>query len=296
MIELTVSPDEGKTRLDALVRKHGELSQKKARMLCAFGGVTINGVCADAATRVRPGQQIRFDDQQAELTLRLGMPVAYQDDEVLVVHKPPGLAVHTGPLIDLSVAEILERELPGSGLAQRLDRDASGLLLIGKTQAALSSLGKAMERGEIGREYEAVVHGNVEQDQRTIDLALRITDEPQGNLPKTVVDEQGLPSVSHVTVLGRRDGASHVNVRLETGRTHQIRAHLAAVGHPLLGDSRYGDPKANEHARTTFGVHRTLLHCCRLEFALPSSGESQVVTTATEPDFARLFPVRRNRA
>ena len=184
MIELTVSQDEAKTRLDALVRKHGKLSQKKARMLCAFGGVTVNGVCADAAARVRAGQQVRFDDQEADLTLRLGMPVAYQDDDVLVVHKPPGLAVHTGPLIDLSVAEILERELPGSGLAQRLDRDASGLLLIGKTQAALSFLGTAMERGDIGREYEAIVNGNLEQDERTIDLPLLVTDEPQGNPPQ----------------------------------------------------------------------------------------------------------------
>ena len=102
-------------------------------------------------------------------------------------------------------------------------------------------------------------------------------------------------------MLGRRDGASHIKVRLETGRTHQIRAHLKAIGHPLIGDSRYGDLQANERARATFGVNRTLLHCRRLQFPLPGGdgpGEDaqQVVTAATEPDFARLFPVRGSRA
>lgn len=291
MIRVVVTEDQARLRLHALVREAGSLSQKKARLLCATGAVAINGVCAAATASLRAGAEVTFDDEHLDLTLQLGVPVVYADDQVLVIHKPPGLAVHAGPSVDMSVASVLERELPGSGLAHRLDREASGLLLIGRTADALRELGAAMERGDIKRSYDAVVHGELEGDSRTIDLPLLVTDQPQGDQPKTVVDEsEGQASTSHVTVRGRRDTATLVRVALDTGRTHQIRAHLAAIGHPLLGDARYGDEEANERARSTYGVHRTLLHGAELEFPHPGSGDKIVVTAMREPDFVRLFP------
>lgn len=294
MIERTVEQDASGRRLDALVREFGGLSQKQARQLCAIGAVSINDVRRDGTTRVRTGDVVSFDDELTNWSLRLGIPVVHANDDVMVLHKPPGLAVHKGPLIDVSVADALQEVLPKSGLAQRLDRDASGLLLVGVTPDALRSLGTAMENGRIARAYEAIAVGELEDDRRTIDLPLLVTDEPRGDRPKTVVADDGQPSLSHVTVLARRNGYTHVRVELETGRTHQIRAHLRAAGHPLLGDARYGDPAANEHARATFGVQRTMLHGAELRFPSPSDDDEVVVQAAGEPDFARLFRRRRS--
>ena len=104
-----------------------------------------------------------------------------------------------------------------------------------------------------------------------------------------------MASIRTCAVVERRTGATLIRVKLETGRTHQIRAHLAAIGHPLLGDPRYGDRNANDKAKATFGTHRTLLHGERLRFPLPGSGERIEVTSAHEPDFVRMFPHLRTR-
>ncbi len=287
---VSVPPGHDGSRLDALLHEVEDLSRKKARDLCAAGAVAVDNVRASAGDRVRAGQTVSFAAEHAELTLQLRIAVVFADPAVVVLHKPPGLAVHGGPLVDHSVAGALEHVLPGAGLAQRLDRQASGLLLIGRDAQALKALGAAMERHAIDREYLAIVRGVIEGEARTIDLPLLVTDEPRGDRPKTIADPNGQRAVSHVTVEDRRKDSTLVRVRLETGRTHQIRAHLAAIGHPLLGDARYGDPHANAAANATFGVRRTMLHGTRLRFPAPGTGETVEVAAVHEPDFVRLFP------
>jgi RluA family pseudouridine synthase len=300
LTRLRVAVEHDGSRLDTLLHGVeapgiGPLSRQKARLFCEIGGVAVDGVLAGAAARVHTGQVVTFAPQFAEHSLRLGIAVAFANDRVVVLHKPPGLAAHGGPLVDRSVASALSRALPGAGLAQRLDREASGLLLVGRDPDALAALGAAMERGTIEREYLAIVGGAVAGDPRTIDLPLRVTDEPRGDRPKSVVDAGGQRSVTHVRVEARRKDCTLVRVQLETGRTHQIRAHLAAIGHPLLGDPRYGDPAVNAAARATHGVQRTLLHGARLAFPDPGTQEAIEVVASHEPDFARLFPLLAER-
>jgi RluA family pseudouridine synthase len=278
------------SRLDAVLYDIAGFSRKRARDLCVAGAVAIDNVRALAGDRVRTGQTVSFAADFAELTLQLRIAVVFADAAVVVLHKPPGLAVHGGPLVDHSVVSALERTLPGAGLAQRLDREASGLLLVGRDGQALKALGAAMERGAIDREYLAIVRGVFEGEARTIDLPLLVTDEPRGDRPKTIVDAKGQRAMSHVAVEGRRKDSTLVRVRLETGRTHQIRAHLAAIGHPLLGDPRYGDATANAAANATFGVSRTMLHGAHLRFPAPDTGATIAVEAVHEPDFVRLFP------
>jgi RluA family pseudouridine synthase len=192
-----------------------------------------------------------------------------------------------------SVAERLEKAFPGSGLAHRLDRGASGLLLVGKNGETLRSLAAAVEERRVERVYLAVVLGAIE-GERVIDVPLRILDEPMGDAPKAVPDSSGLPARTLVRSLERLRDCTLVEARLETGRTHQIRAHLKAIGHPILGDPRYGDPAANARARETHGIARPLLHAHRLAFDHPRTGEHLSFEAAREPDFERLVTETRS--
>lgn len=292
-----IEPAQHGTRLDHALAAHAaSLSRSAARRLCDAGAVACNGIVCDAATRVRNGDEVAWDPQHASLALALGLAVRYADDHCIVVHKPPMLAPHPGTGITDSVADRLDRALPGegAGLAHRIDRTTSGLLLCGRHRAALQQLAAAMESGRIEREYLAIVVGAPTQDSFRIDLPLRVTDEPMGNRPKVVVDPRtGLPAATVVEVLERRPTTSLLGVRLETGRTHQVRAHLAAIGHPLAGDPRYGNVAANEQLRATHGIQRPLLHSARLTF--PGADGTVTVTAWHEADFARLFPALRTR-
>lgn len=295
-IQFAVSADLAGTRLDAALHQlRPELSRALSRQLCELGCVAVDGVRGSAGERLRAGSTLQFEPGTVELSLQLRLPVVFADADLLVLHKPAGLAVHAGPLAPDSVAARLQA-LPGSGLAHRLDRGSSGLLLVGRGADALRQLGQAMEQGGIRREYLAIAAGVAEQDRRVVDLPLRSTDEPRGNRPKVLVDrEHGQPAVTELRVLDRRADCTLFAARLLTGRTHQVRAHLAAIGQPLLGDPRYGDADANARAHATHGVDRPLLHSCRLQLPHPRSGEVLQLQAAHEPDFVRLFRMLRPR-
>ncbi|MBK8099422.1 MAG: RluA family pseudouridine synthase [Planctomycetes bacterium] len=286
-------------RLDALLHaQQPELSRHAARRVCELGAIAIGGVTAAPTDRVRLDDLVTTWPQTQELSLALGMLVVFADDDVLVLCKPQGLAVHGGPLVDDSVAARLERAFPGAGagLGQRLDRGSSGLLLIGRNAEALRALGAAMETGRIERDYLAIAGGVLADDARTVTLPLRTTDEPRGDQPKVLVDETaGQPAVTHLTTLDRRADCTLLRCRLETGRTHQIRAHLRAIGHPLLGDPRYGDAAANTKAKSTFGIDRPMLHATRLSFPHPRSDAQTEVQAPHPVDFARVFRSLRAR-
>ena len=288
MSAFLVNADQAKSRLDALVRELGSLSQKKAKLLCAMGAISVNGVCAAATTRVRDGAEVTFQTEYVDLMLSLGLPVSFADGDVLVLQKPPGIATLSVPEGDPSIEDALNRELGGSEIVNHLDRDASGLLLVARTAETLRLLDIAMASGSISREFLTIVNGAVEADQQSIELP-----EPQLDDTEDDDDDDLPPSTAELTVVARREGFTLLNVAIATGQTHQIRAYLHSAGHPILGDARYGDPAANEHARATFGVHRALLHSNRLRLAHPTSETALDITATAEPDFARIFPTRK---
>jgi 23S rRNA pseudouridine1911/1915/1917 synthase len=201
----------------------------------------------------------------------IDLTIVYEDDDVIVIDKPAGMVTHpahgatSGTLVNALLAHV--RSLPGDalrpGLVHRLDRDTSGLLVIAKTDAALSALGKAMKARHISREYLGLVSGVPIHAKGTIDGA--IGRDPHNRL-KYAITADGKPAVTHYEVRERLHNAAELLFQLETGRTHQIRVHMAAMGHPIINDPVYGktDPR--------FDLPGQALHAWRLSFRHPRTG------------------------
>ena len=245
--------------------------------------------------RVRARRTPRFDWRAAE---DLDFHVVFQDESLIVVDKPAGLVVHPGagnPRGTLVNGLLRLRPdlatLPRAGLVQRLDKNTSGLMVVAANEASLLALGHAMQARAIERRYLAVAEGVVIAD-RKIDLAIG---RDPGNRLRQKVRRDGRPAVTHVHVRKRFGAHTLVEARLETGRTHQIRVHLGAVGHPLVGDRRYGargivPPGATAEAAAAIrGFARQALHADRLAFAHPVHGEPMVFESELPEDMACLL-------
>jgi len=268
-----VAADEAGLRLDqVLARRIAGLSRRKARVLIDIGGVFVDRARVKVASRlVRAGQVIeanlggaleRASGLGAEARARdaAALPayaIVHEDDDVIVVDKPAGLVTAPTPESDRgNLADLLARR-PGAGtvfLVHRIDLPTSGLLVFAKTPEANRALGERFVRHDVDREYRAVVAGRIEDDR------LRI-DRPVG----------GRRAVTHVEVVERFADATLIAARLETGRTHQIRLHLAGLGHPVLGDAEHGGERARTFAPRP---PRLALHAARLGFVHPRTGEA----------------------
>jgi 23S rRNA pseudouridine1911/1915/1917 synthase len=261
------------------------------------GAATVNGATAKPSTLLEPGDAIAYEigpprplDAEPEA---IPLDVVYEDDDVLVVDKPAGMVTHPahgavdGTLVNALLAHAAE--LPGerlrAGLVHRLDRDTSGLLLVAKTEAALGTLGRAMQARYIEREYRGIVIGVPDDAEGTIRGA--IGRDPRNRL-KYAIRAEGKPSVTHYALRERLQGASELTFRLETGRTHQIRVHMAALGHPVLNDPVYG------RSDSRLPLPGQALHAWRLRFKHPRT--KQMLSFESEPPreyLATLAMLRR---
>lgn len=290
-------------RLDqALAELLPEYSRSRLKDWIEGGRVLVDGRALRPRDKLAGGESIVVDalvESRAEAAAEpIALAIVYEDRHLLVVDKPAGLVVHPGagnPRGTLQNA-LLHREpalgrLPRAGIVHRLDKDTSGLLVVGRTLAAHTGLVRQLEARDIEREYEAICCG--------VMTAGGTVDAPIGRHPvdrvRMAVREAGRPAVTHYRVLARFRAHTHVRVRLETGRTHQIRVHLAHIGHPLVGDRVYGGrlalPKGAtpELVATLRGFRRQALHSARLEFDHPVTGLRVVCEAAPPADFHALL-------
>jgi 23S rRNA pseudouridine1911/1915/1917 synthase len=277
-------------RLDRAVALLADLSRSEAASLVAGGRVQIDGTPTTVRSRrLREGEAIAVDlgtpsTAQVVADPSIDVAVVHADDSVIVVDKPAGLVVHpgaghhSGTLVHGLVARFPDIAGVGDpnrpGIVHRLDQGTSGLLVVARTEVAAADLVEQLSRREVIRRYDALVNGTVEADAGIVDAP--IARSPRDPTRMAVVAE-GRPARTRYRVIARWEDPPVTRLRceLETGRTHQIRVHLAAIGHPVVGDVRYG-------AGRTLGLDRPFLHAAELAFRHPSTGE-QVSFTAPLP-------------
>ena len=285
MTDLRLTADRDGERLDQFLSRSVEgLTRSAAQRLIEEGAVTCNGraVKKNARTAVGDDVALTLPDPEPVDVLPQDIPldVAYEDDDVIVVNKPVGMVVHPAPghpdgtLVNALLYHC-KNSLSGingelrPGIVHRIDRDTSGLIIAAKNDAAHLALAEQLQDHSLYRYYEAVCVGGLREDSGTVDAP--IGRHPVDRKKMAVDRKNGREAVTHWEVLGRYAGHTHIGCRLETGRTHQIRVHMASIGHPLLGDTVYGAKKPVP------GLAGQCLHARRLSFVHPRTGERMTV-------------------
>jgi 23S rRNA pseudouridine1911/1915/1917 synthase len=266
--ELTAGPDDAGLRLDAFLAARGAFpSRAAAQRAIEAGEVSVEGAARPKNHRLEEGEQVAIAQREPpEPPVATGsFETVYEDPDLMVVDKPAGVVTHPAPgHHGVTLAELLPA---GTRVVHRLDKDTSGLLLVARSEAALDELQRMMKAREITREYTALVEGHPDADRGTIDAPIG---RDRGN--RTVMStrtDRARDAITHFEVLERLPRTSLLRVRLETGRTHQIRAHLAAIGHPVVGDPQYGGSASGRR----LGLDRQFLHASTLMFRHPFSRE-----------------------
>jgi 23S rRNA pseudouridine1911/1915/1917 synthase len=303
---LAVEPGES-GRLDRFVAERLELSRTRVQALLAEGRVTLDGRPARKSEAVMPGMRVEVvvpPPAAVEIPAEdIALDVVFEDDHLLVVNKAAGMVVHpapghrTGTLVNALLWHV--RDLSGMGgrlrpgIVHRLDRDTSGLLVVAKSDAAHQALSDALKRRRVRRIYLAAAWGHLDESPLTIEAPIA---RDRRDRKKMSVAAHGRPAVTRVRVRERWERAELLDVALKTGRTHQIRVHLAHIGHPVVGDPVYGvgwergmgGPGrgwAQELARRT---PRLFLHAAELSFDHPVSGERVRFRAALPPDLTAV--------
>ena len=270
--------------------------------LVRSGQVRVNGGRAKADRKLEAGDEVRIPPLRLPEAGERGTPakglldamaasIVFEDDWLLAVDKPSGVASHGGSGISFGVIETLRALRPDQSLelVHRLDRDTSGVLVVAKKRAALTELQALMRtEGGISKRYLALLVGRMPDGVMSVDAPLHVGLR-QGGERHVQVSDAGKPSLSHFRALERRGGHSYCEVRIATGRTHQIRAHALHIGHPVAGDDKYGDADTNQRLRTQAGLKRLFLHAASLEFALDQGRRPYVVNAPLPADLSDVL-------
>jgi len=299
---IIITAEESGERIDALlVRALPALSRSQVQKLLEQGMVTLNDRPLKKNHRCAAGESYTVVlPEPEELPLapqNIPLDVVYEDEDLIVINKARGMVVHPAPghpdgtLVNAllhhcgdSLSGIGGQRRPG--IVHRIDKDTSGLLIVAKNDFAHQLLSAQLSDHSLCREYEAVVHGGFREDSGTVDRP--IGRHPVDRKRMAVTEKNAKRAVTHWQLLEAYRGYSHILCRLETGRTHQIRVHMASIGHPLLGDGTYGAPSPEK------GLAGQCLHARRLRFTHPRTGEQICLETALPEYFldvlSRLGP------
>ena len=294
---MTLTADIAGERLDAFLARCGEnLSRSAAQKLIEEGHVTRNGKPGKKNDKLNIGDTVCYTvpaPQEVDITpTEMALDIAYEDEDVIVINKPKGLVVHPAPghsddtLVN-GLLYALGDDLSGingelrPGIVHRIDKDTSGLLAVAKNDFAHTFLASQLKDHSMYRVYEAVVCGNLKEDSGTVDAP--IGRHPTDRKKMCVTPRNSRDAVTHWEVIARYRGYTHVRCRLETGRTHQIRVHMAHIGHPILGDTVYG------HKSKELGQDSQCLHAGSLCFAHPRDGRPVMVFAPLPEYFTQVL-------
>lgn len=298
VIELTV--DTGGSRLDAYIAEHTDFTRSAAQRLIESGAVTVDGEIKKPKFTVKAGQLISITPpppEPVELAPEdIPIDIVYQDADIAVINKPVGMVVHpaagnpSGTLVNAIMFHIKDLSGIGGeirpGIVHRIDKNTSGLLVIAKNDAAHNFLANEMKTHAVSRVYYALVEGNIREDDGTVDapIARHKTDRK-----RMAVVQGGRNAVTHWQVQERFGTRTLLRVELETGRTHQIRVHMAYINHPIVGDDVYGS------AKNELGFHGQALHAAELRLTHPRTGEKMTFHAPLPETFERALDKLRKR-
>ena len=290
---MTLIADIPNERLDAFLSRKGDMTRSAAQKLLDQGQVFRNGKPGKKNDRLNPGDRIDYEIPEAKpvdiAPTQMALDIVYEDEDLLVINKPKGLVVHpaAGHQDDTLVNGLLYAlgdDLSGingelrPGIVHRIDKDTSGLLAVAKNDYAHTMLASQLKDHTMARTYEAIVCGSFREDSGTVDAP--IGRHPTDRKKMCVTERNSRNAVTHWEVVTRYRGYTHIRCRLETGRTHQIRVHMAHIGHPILGDTVYG------HKKAELGQSSQCLHAGALCFRHPRDGRP-VMVFAPLPDYFR---------
>ncbi|NSJ91456.1 RluA family pseudouridine synthase [Coprococcus sp. MSK.21.13] len=267
----------------------GRFIRKSAR----DGRIKVNGNSINLRYKLNKGDKIEIDLHKDETQNiepeKMELDIVYEDEDILVVNKKPGVVVHptkSHPKGTLSNGILYYFQEKGENcivrLVSRLDRDTSGLIIIAKNQFSHMALARDMNKDSFKKFYLAVIHGILKEKEGTIDLPIY---RPDDSSLKRVVDPKGQRSITHYKVIEEFKDASLIELLLETGRTHQIRVHVEHLGHPIIGDSLYGEEKDKMH------IERQALHAYKLVFPHPRTGKLLELSCDIPHDIKELIEV-----
>ena len=309
-MKITVSDEQRGMRLDAFIAEMTELSRSAAAKLIESGDITLTDAPVSKKYAVKAGDEIEINlpepTECEAMPEDIPLSVIYEDNDIIVINKPSGMVVHPAPgNYSGTLVNALLYHCKGTlsgiggvtrpGIVHRIDKDTSGLLVVAKNDASHKALAEQLEYHGITREYRAIVRGGFKEDSDT--LSYPIGRHPVDRKKMAVLlspDAHAKEAITHYEVLERFGDVTYLKLRLETGRTHQIRVHMAYIGHPLLGDEVYSTNKTRFEKLHAPLFDGQMLHAMHLSFLHPTTKEKMEFEAPLPDNFSKLLDILRN--